>query len=188
MSKNLILLIGAPGSGKTTDGSIVAKNHLNEITHYSLGNLLKEEIEKGTVLGKIDNDYVSKGDLVPTAIAIDTVCSAISKASTETILIDGFPREGEQMKVFEDIVSDENRIKLLSVIEVRVSDDVAKNRFLETEGDEETFNHMMEVYKNTISDIEKFYEKQGLLKVIDGERELEEVIVDIEKYLKELIS
>ena len=40
MSKKLILLIGAPASGKTTDGSLIAQNH-QEITNYSLGNLLR---------------------------------------------------------------------------------------------------------------------------------------------------
>ncbi|MCK5853761.1 MAG: nucleoside monophosphate kinase, partial [Sulfurovaceae bacterium] len=68
MSKKLILIIGAPGSGKTTDATLVAKNHTDSITSYSLGDMLKEEIAKETTLGKINNDYISKGELVPTAI------------------------------------------------------------------------------------------------------------------------
>lgn len=52
MSKKLILLIGAPGSGKTTDGKLVAKNHANEITSYSMGELIDKEIKSGSATGK----------------------------------------------------------------------------------------------------------------------------------------
>ena len=191
MLKKLILLIGAPGSGKTTDGQAIAKNH-SDITSYSLGELLKEEIAKGTATGKIINDYVSKGDLVPTAIAIDTLCSAIKKSSTEIVLIDGFPRKEKHMKIFADVIFNESdKVDLVSVIEVRVSEDVARERVLGKESnkeDEELFNHQMAVYKDAIEHIEEFYNHDNLLKVIDGEQDIDVVVAEINAFLKEKVA
>jgi adenylate kinase len=190
MSKKLILLIGAPGSGKTTDAEVIAKNHSN-ITSYSLGKLLKEEIDKNTTTGKITNDYLSKGDLVPTAIAIDIICETVQKAPTDIVLIDGFPRKEKQMKIFGDLVNEVNRVDLISVIEVRVSEAVAKERVLgedATKESKEIFNHQMAIYKETIEHIEEFYNHDGLLKVIDGERDIEVVVAEIDAFLQSKVA
>ncbi len=191
MLKKLILLIGAPGSGKTTDAKEIAKKH-PDISAYSLGELLKEEIARGTATGKIINDYVSKGDLVPTAIAIDTLCSAIKNAPTEVVLIDGFPRKEKHMKIFADVVFNESdKVDLVSVIEIRVSEDVARERVLNQEStkeEEELFNHQMAVYKDAIEHIEEFYKHKNLLKVIDGKRDVDVVVAEIDAFLKEKVA
>ena len=184
MPKKLILLIGAPGSGKTTDAEAIAQNH-KEITSYSLGSLLVKESKKDTKLGKISRDYMEKGDLVPTAIVIDTLCSAIQNAPTDVVLIDGFPRKEKQMKFFGDLVADVNRVDLLSVIEIRVSRETAKRR-VETLGDfnKDVFCHAMDLYEETIKEIEEFYNHDGLLRVINGEQSVSAVINDIDEFLQ----
>jgi len=184
MSKKLILLIGTPGSGKTTDAEVIAKNH-EEITSYSLGTLLVEEAKKETKVGKIIRDYISKGDLVPTAIVIDVLCSAIQNAPTDVVMIDGFPRKEKQMKIFGDIIRDVNRVDLIAVIEIRVSREVARKR-VEALGDfnPTVFCHAMDVYQETINDIEEFYNHDGLLRVINGERTASAVIEDIDEFLQ----
>jgi len=192
MSKKLILLIGAPGSGKTTDGSAIAKNH-PEITSYSIGQLLEDEAKKDTKLGKINNDYISKGELIPTAIVIDTIMDAVKDAPTDIVLLDGFPRKEKQMKIFADILNGNHTIDLDSVIEIRVSEEVARQRVLgrnedRTDDNEEVFNNRMKIYKETISNIEEFYNHSHLLKIIDGEREVDEVVADIDKFLKSHIA
>jgi len=188
MSKKLILLIGAPGSGKTTDATAIAENH-KEITSYSLGVLLAEEAKKETKLGKINRDYIEKGDLVPTSIVIDTICGAIQNAPTEIVLIDGFPRKEKQMKLFGDLVADVNRVDLYSVIEIRVSREVAKARSEKlADYNADVFCHAMDVYDSTIAEIEEFYNHDGLLKVIDGERDSVDVIADIDKFLQEKVA
>lgn len=191
MSKKIILIIGAPGSGKTTDGSMLAKNHANSITSYSVGEMLKDEIDKGTVLGKINQGYVSQGELVPTGIVIDKMLTAIQQAPTQIVLIDGFPRKAKQMKVFADIWRSDENMELISVIEIRVSEEVARQRVLgredAREDDEEgVFNNRMRIYKETLEEIEHFYKDRGLLKVINGERELDTVVEEIDRHLSSL--
>ena len=193
MLKKLILIIGAPGSGKTTDGGMLAKKHAGSITSYSVGEMLKEEIDKNTVLGKINNDFVSVGELVPTAIVIDKMLTAIQKAPTQIVLIDGFPRKAKQMKVFADIWRSDENMELISVIEIRVSEEVARQRVLGREDareddEEEVFNNRMRIYKETLDEIEHFYKDRGLLKVIDGERDLDTVVDDIDAYLTSLVA
>lgn len=188
MSKKLILLIGAPGSGKTSDAKHIADSH-PEISSYSLGELLKAEIEKHTTLGKINNDYVSKGELVPTAIVIDTLCEAVQKAPTDIVLVDGFPREANQMKILGDILINPERSDLVAVIEIRVSEEVARERVLGhkeeiSAPEEEAFNTEMRIYQEAIKEIEAFYENSHLLTVINGERDQDDVIQDIDTFLQ----
>ena len=189
MLKKLILLIGAPGSGKSTDGSHIAKNH-SDITHYSTGDLLKSEVEKETKLGKINKGFISRGELVPTDIVIDTIVDAVRNAPTDIILLDGFPRKEKQMKFFADCLNNIEGIKLSSVIEIRVSEAVAKERVLgSTESKtEDIFNNTMRIYQETITEIEEFYNHDNLLKVIDGEREMDIVIEEIDNFLQQQIA
>lgn len=185
MSKKLILLIGAPGSGKTTDAQKVAQNYSN-ITAYSIGELLETEKCSGSTIGNIIKQYKDEGELVPTSIVLDTLFSAISKSPTDTVLLDGFPREKESITTFCDIIYNSHNIELDSVIELRVSDEVAKKRYLAShEVTEEVFDNSLAIYKDTISYIEEFYKSKNLLKVIDAEQELSKVIDEIDSLLKE---
>ena len=192
--KKLFLIIGAPGSGKTTDASIIAEKNDN-IVHYSTGDMLREEVGSGSDLGKEIESYISKGALVPLEIIVNTIVSAINNAPVANVLIDGYPRSVEQMTAFDALVSKEDNIELASVIEVRVSEDVAKERILgraadakpgEERSDDsiEVFWDRMKIYTDPLAEIQKFYTDKNLLEVIDGARTLEEVVADMETFVK----
>ena len=111
--KKLFLIIGAPGSGKTTDAEIIASNNKTSIAHYSTGNLLREEVDSGSNLGKTIDSFVSKGNLCPLDIVLNTVIKALKKSNRNTILIDGFPRSEEQMNGFHLLFDQETQIELV---------------------------------------------------------------------------
>lgn len=195
--KNLFLIIGAPGSGKTTDASIIAEKNDN-IVHYSTGDMLREEVASSSDLGKEIDSYISKGALVPLEIIVNTIVSAINNAPVANVLIDGYPRSVEQMTAFDALVSKEENIALASVIEVRVSEEVAKERILgraadakpgEERSDDsiEVFFDRMKIYTDPLAEIQTFYTKKNLLEVIDGARTLEEVVADMETFVKSKI-
>ncbi|MRI59167.1 MAG: adenylate kinase [Epsilonproteobacteria bacterium] len=187
--KKLFLIIGAPGSGKTTDAELIAKRNSDKIVHYSTGELLRQEVAKGTPLGATIASYIDQGKLVPLEIVMDTIRNAILNSDKDIILIDGFPRSVEQMKALEKMLEENPDIKLEAVIEVVVSEETAKERVLGrargADDNEEVFNNRMKLYLEPLPEIEKYYEQKGLLKKINGERSIEEIVEEMEKFILE---
>jgi len=186
--KKLFLIIGAPGSGKTTDAQIIAERNKDKIVHYSTGDLLREEVASGSELGKEIKSYIDNGKLVPLNIVINTIKNAILNADKDIILIDGFPRSVEQMKALDEMLKENPDIELVEVIEIVVSEDVARERVLGrargADDNVEVFNNRMKIYLEPLKEIEDFYASQGKLVKINGERSIEEIVADMEKEIK----
>lgn len=190
--KRLILIIGAPGSGKTTDAELIAEQNKDIIKHYSTGDLLRDEVASGSERGKIINSFISKGNIVPIEIAIETIISAIKTTQMDTIIIDGYPRSNEQMNALDEYLAKEDNIELVSVIEVEVSEQTARDRVLGrargADDNNEVFNNRMRVYTEPLADIQNFYSKLNLLTKISGEASIEAVVSEMETFIKTKLS
>jgi adenylate kinase len=185
--KKLFLIIGAPGSGKTTDAELIAEKHIN-ITHYSTGDMFRSEVASGSKRGEIIEKYISAGNIVPIDIAIETIVSAIKKAPTDIVVIDGYPRSFEQMNELDKYLVNESEVELINVIEVEVSEDTARQRVLGrargTDDNESVFNNRMNVYTEPLSIIQEFYKSKNLLKNIDGERTIKEIVDEMDSFIQ----
>lgn len=187
--KNLFLIIGAPGSGKTTDADLIAKGDAS-FTHFSTGDLLRAEVASGSELGKLIDGFISKGNLVPLEVVVNTIIGAIKSASTPNVVIDGYPRSVEQMSELDSVLAKQSEVVLKAVIEVDVSEAVARQRVLGrargADDNDEVFNNRMKVYLDPIEAIRSFYTNKNLLHKINGERGIDEIVADMAALIKSL--
>ncbi|MCX7905873.1 MAG: adenylate kinase [Elusimicrobiales bacterium] len=98
-----IVLLGYPGSGKGTQAKLLSKR--KNFIHISTGDLFREEISKGSELGKKVSSYISSGKLVPDDLFLNVIREKI-KDIKDNILFDGFPRTVEQAERLEDMLGE----------------------------------------------------------------------------------
>ena len=193
--KKLFLIIGAPGSGKTTDAELIASKHDN-ITHYSTGDMFRAEVSSKSQRGQIIDTYISAGNIVPIDIAIETIVGAIKRAPTDVVVIDGYPRSVEQMIELDKYLVGENEVVLVNVIEIEVSTNTAFQRVLGRAADatvvraddnEKVFLNRMKLFTDPLAEIQAYYRQKNLLKVISGEGTIEQIVSEMDAFVQSQI-
>ncbi len=99
----IIILIGAPGSGKGTQAAFLSERF--GLTHLSTGDIFRSEISSKTPLGQQAAKYVSKGQLVPDSLVTEMVASRLSDPQGGRYLLDGFPRNLAQAQALSSLLS-----------------------------------------------------------------------------------
>jgi adenylate kinase len=96
-----IVLLGSPGVGKGTYASMIKDKY--KLAHISTGDLFREEMKKGTELGKKAKEYIDKGNLVPDELTVEILKRRLEKPDAKNFLLDGFPRTIGQAEALEKI-------------------------------------------------------------------------------------
>jgi adenylate kinase len=92
-----VLMLGAPGSGKGTQGVRIAERY--NVPHISTGDLLRAHVKDGTKLGRTARSYMDRGDLVPDLLMFAVILDRlVEEESLEGYVLDGFPRTLPQAK------------------------------------------------------------------------------------------
>ncbi|CAL1287222.1 unnamed protein product [Larinioides sclopetarius] len=123
-----LLFSGGPGSGKGTQCERIVQKY--GFTHLSTGDLLRDEVNSGSLRGERLTDIMKKGQLVPNEEVLALLKEAMLKnlANSHGFLIDGYPREVGQAAEFEKQVTQISKCSFLLFFDV--SDDVMKERLL----------------------------------------------------------
>lgn len=102
---NLVFL-GYPGSGKGTQAKILSERR--NFAHLSTGDLFREEIAKGSELGKKVKDIISSGKLVSDAVVLEVIENKIGSLKQD-VIFDGFPRTVDQAEGLDKMLEKYSR-------------------------------------------------------------------------------
>ena len=95
-----VVFLGAPGSGKGTQGDIVARRL--GLAHLATGDLFRAAVEDGGELGQRVGAYMARGELVPDEITIAMLLSRLrGLGEARGVILDGFPRNVAQARALE---------------------------------------------------------------------------------------
>ena len=117
----IIIMLGAPGTGKGTVASLLAKEL--GIPQVSTGDIFRKNIKEKTELGKLAESYISKGNLVPDDVTIDLVKNRLKESDAkEGVILDGFPRTVRQAEELDKILQN-NQSEVDIVINIVTPED-----------------------------------------------------------------
>jgi adenylate kinase len=116
-----IIFLGAPGAGKGTQATNVAREL--GLVHIASGDLFRQALEKGTELGIKAKSYMERGVLVPNQITIEMVLERLSAPDgKEGAILDGFPRNLEQAEALDKALAQQGKA-VDKVIYIKVSEE-----------------------------------------------------------------
>ncbi len=98
----ILILFGAPGSGKGTQSDMLMKS--GNFVHISTGDLLRAEVSEGTEIGSIVNDIMSRGQFPSDDIIMALVKKQLDLNEGKQIICDGFPRTMNQVLAFDALL------------------------------------------------------------------------------------
>ena len=117
-----IVMLGAPGTGKGTIGKILS--HDLNLVHISTGDIFREQIAKGTELGKKIQSYIDTRALVPDDVTIETVKTRLLEDDVKDgAILDGFPRTAAQAEALKEFLKENKPNAKRVAIELDVPDD-----------------------------------------------------------------
>ncbi len=103
-----IILLGLPGAGKGTQAARLSGE--TGLPHVTTGELFRENIRRGTELGKKAQPFVEKGLLVPDEITIGMLLDRISQPDcARGFMLDGFPRNTGQAEALDQALAEGGR-------------------------------------------------------------------------------
>ncbi|MFO8053037.1 MAG: adenylate kinase [Candidatus Omnitrophota bacterium] len=208
-----LILFGAPGSGKGTQADMLA-NELN-LKKISLGDILRQEVKKGSDLGVKVKQYMDKGELVPN----DTVREVIdANLADDNFILDGYPRNQKQAETLDGILDEKNRtidaFIYLDVSRDTIVDRLSKRRvckkcgvnyhldtmppekdnicddcgseLIQRDDDKpDVIKKRWNVFLENSRGIFDFYKQKGIFISVDGDKKKEEVFEQVKKKLKD---
>ena len=170
-----VLLLGAPGAGKGTQGKILGM--IPGFYHCACGDVFRR-IDINSKLGKIFYDYSSRGELVPDDVTVQMWAQTIHahtvlsdyKPHADLLILDGIPRTVRQAELMEEHIEVLRIIHLFCTNEEAMFERLRRRALKENrldDADEKVIRHRWEVYEEETRPVVDYYSK-GLLYEVDS--------------------
>ena len=204
-----IVLLGAPGAGKGTQAQRLVADY--GVAHISTGDLLRAAVKAQSELGVAAKKYMDAGELVPDQLVIDLVKERLAADDAQKgFILDGFPRNTTQAVTLDTELAARGReldgALLVDVPAEVIIDRLSSRRtcrdcgytagpdttvcpscagemYQRDDDKPETIKNRLDVYEKNTSPLVEYYRGQGILKVVDGNRDIDLVYTDVKAEL-----
>jgi len=183
-----ILLLGAPGSGKGTQGKILAERlNLPKIT---TGDLLRAAVKEGTPLGREAKRYMDDGKLVPDTVILSLIKEELAKPeANQGAVLDGFPRTAPQAELVDRTLGERgqrlNHILLLDVPEEELVRRMMGRATQEGRSDDtpEAIKTRLHVYQRDTAPLIAHYSQRGIVRRVPGSGTIDDIATEIKRII-----
>ena len=183
-----IILFGPPGAGKGTQAKYIVKK-TNSI-QISTGDMLREEIQNNSEIGKKISNDMNKGKFVSDEIVNELIKKIIFDPTKKGRLIfDGYPRSISQAKKLDSLLNQSNQkvdfIFFLNTNKETIVKRIEKRKILEKRSDDDsnTILKRYDTYMELTKPVLEFYSKNPNFYEIDGALKIEEITAKIDDFL-----
>ena len=176
-----IVLLGAPGSGKGTQGEKLVTQF--GIPKISTGDALRAAVAERTVLGKQAKAAMDAGELVADDIVIGIVDERLQQPDARKgFILDGFPRNTAQAETLDAMLKRMGSGGITHALHLHVNDEEIVSRLLEratiegrADDKEDVIRNRIDIYNAETLPLIAYYRAQGVAHTVDGIGSLEEV-------------
>ena len=184
-----IILFGPPGAGKGTQAKYLVKK-INGF-QVSTGDMLRNEINKNSEIGKKITDHMRDGKFVSDEIVNKLIKNVISDLNnSKNLIFDGYPRSLSQAKNLDLLLNRFNQ-KIDLIFFLNVSKDIIiqrieKRKKIENRDDDDldTTLKRYDIYMETTKPVLEYYSKNTNFHEIDGSMEINQITNKIKAFLK----
>ena len=177
-----LVLLGPPGAGKGTQAVRLAEHFHCPV--IATGEVFRSHVAEGTPLGRLAQEYLDRGDLVPDEVVINMVMERLAEQPDREeggFVLDGFPRTVAQAEAL-DAKLDAAGVPLDAALFFEISEDELFQRLAgrsatlhRADDTEQTIRHRLEVFAIKTRPLIDYYERRGLLLRVDAIGEMDEV-------------
>eukprot|EP00793_Prasinoderma_coloniale_P004950 PRCOL_00000711-RA len=181
--KNIIFVLGGPGSGKGTQCERIVADF--GFDHFSAGDLLRAEVTSGSEVGIMCANLMKEGKLVPASVTMGLLRKSIEASTASAILVDGFPRALDQSTVFEKTICDSKFTLYFDCPEETMTERLLKRAETSGRADDntETIKKRFGTFQLVSLPVVEHYEKQNKVHKISSVPAPDDVYADVKEVL-----
>ena len=171
-----IFLIGPQGSGKSTQGKLLARNL--QIPYISTGDIFRQIAEEDSDQGRKIKSTIDSGQLVDDQTTADLLDKRIGESDCGNgFVLDGYPRNLEQIKLMPDLEFD--KVLYINVAEQEVIDRLLKRG--RADDTKDSIKRRLDLYRQQTQPLLDYYKNLGILIEVDGTGDIQTVQDEIKK-------